>query len=255
MNPEQVAEAVPVEALQAWVDTNVEGASGPARRQPPLRRLVEPHLPGARRRQRLGAAPAAARSPAGHRQRHGPRVPRAGGPRPQRRARGHHRRHVRRPRRAGRALLPDDLRRRHRLLRRRRRHRPRRGPGARRHRRAHRRAGPAPRRRLRGRGPRWAGQARGLPPAPDHPLERPVGEVEGPRDPGHRRARPPPRRARCPPTPTARSCTATTASTTPCGATTTRPAWSPSSTGRCRPSATRSPTSAWWPSTGARPAR
>jgi aminoglycoside phosphotransferase (APT) family kinase protein len=37
MNPEQVAEAVPVEALQAWVDTNVEGASGP---------LVVSHLSG-----------------------------------------------------------------------------------------------------------------------------------------------------------------------------------------------------------------
>ena len=37
MNPEQVAEAVPVEALQAWVDANVEGASGP---------LVVSHLSG-----------------------------------------------------------------------------------------------------------------------------------------------------------------------------------------------------------------
>jgi len=37
MNPEQVAEAIPVEALQAWVDANVEGASGP---------LVVSHLSG-----------------------------------------------------------------------------------------------------------------------------------------------------------------------------------------------------------------
>jgi aminoglycoside phosphotransferase (APT) family kinase protein len=37
MNPEQVAEAVPAEALQAWVDTNVEGSSGP---------LVVSHLSG-----------------------------------------------------------------------------------------------------------------------------------------------------------------------------------------------------------------
>ncbi len=37
MNPEQVAEAVPVEALQGWVDANVEGASGP---------LVVSHLSG-----------------------------------------------------------------------------------------------------------------------------------------------------------------------------------------------------------------
>jgi len=37
MNPDQVAEAVPVEALQAWVDANVESASGP---------LVVDHLSG-----------------------------------------------------------------------------------------------------------------------------------------------------------------------------------------------------------------
>jgi aminoglycoside phosphotransferase (APT) family kinase protein len=37
MNPEQVAEAVPEDALQAWVDANVEGAAGP---------LVVSHLSG-----------------------------------------------------------------------------------------------------------------------------------------------------------------------------------------------------------------
>ena len=113
-----------------------------------------------------------------------------------------------------------------------------------------RRAGPPARGRLRGGRSRRLRSSRGLPRAPGQALADPVGEVEDGRDARGRRSRTRVSNGTCPPTAATRSCTATTASTTRCSGATTRRGCRPSSTGRCRRSAIRSPTSAWWRCTG-----
>ena len=189
-NPVEVDEAVPPERLGP-VDRRTR-----ARRERHGRghadrgRIVEPHVPRARRRARLGAAAPADAPRPGHRARHGPRAPHAVGAPVDRRARS--------PRRSSACddesvigapfymmarldgVVYDDVDATASLTE---------EQGLRGVVRARRRARPPARGRLRGGGPRRLRPSRRIPRAPGEAVADPVGEVEDGRDARGRRGR------------------------------------------------------------------